>query len=124
VSRSPVTDLARAAEYIYRKMLIERLTGNPRITILPSTQITRVGVSSVEIRGADGATRELRADRVIVAQGRDPLVDMIAGIDPAIRVFVIGDSRRTGRIGNAVHDAYAALQMIAASHSRAGELAC
>lgn len=124
VSRSPVSDLARAAEYIYRKMLIERLTANPHITILPSTRITRVGEAMVEICGADGATRELPADRLIVAQGRDPLADMIEGIDPAIRVFVIGDSRRTGRIGNAVHDAYAALQMIAASHSRAGELAC
>ena len=124
VSRSPRGDLARAAEFVYRKMLIERLNANERVTILPSTRIIRIAEGFAELRGEDGQPRQCPADRVVIAQGRDPLADIVEGIDPKIQCFVIGDSHRTGRIGNAVHDAYAALKLIAASQSEVGELAC
>jgi len=125
VTRSSVHDLARAAEFVYRKMLIDRLKKNDQITIVVNTQIIRIDEQGADIVDQDGQASRIAADGVVIAQGRDPhsaLVDDV--LAAGIPCYVIGDSRKTGRIGNAVHDAYNALRSIAAEHVPPRELAC
>jgi len=126
ISRSSEADLARAAEFVYRKMLIERLAKNDRITIVPNTQIVRIDDQGAELMSQE--TRQIRrvtVDRIVVAQGRDPDYALVEEVLAAgIPCYTIGDSRRTGRIGNAVHDAYKAIRSIAAERLAPGELAC
>ena len=126
VSRSPMTALARVAEMVYRKMLILRLMANKAIDIVADTSITRIGADgTVELRGKDGAIRTIKADKVVIAQGRDPLDDMVAKLMAAgIETHVIGDSHKVGRVGNAVHDAYQALRSMTAKRIQPTELAC
>jgi len=125
VTRSSVNDLARAAEFVYRKMLIDRLKKNDQITILANTQIIRIDEQGADLVDQDGQASRITANGVVIAQGRDPhsaLVDDV--LAAGIPCYVIGDSRKTGRIGNAVHDAYNALRSIAAEHVPPRELAC
>ncbi|MFC3172673.1 FAD-dependent oxidoreductase [Novosphingobium bradum] len=126
VSRSPAASLARAAERIYRKMLLQRLAANPLITLVPDTTITQIAEDgTVTLVGKDGTSRTLAADRVIIAQGRDPADAMIGALMAAgIETQVVGDSHKVGRIGHAVHDAYHALRAMAAVRTRPTELAC
>jgi len=125
VTRSSEQDLARAAEFVYRKMLIDRLLKNDQISIIANARITRIDESGVDLLRQDGETLRIAAERVVIAQGRDPdsaLVDEI--LAAGIPCYVIGDSRNTGRIGNAVHDAYNAIRSIAAERVPPRELAC
>jgi pyruvate/2-oxoglutarate dehydrogenase complex dihydrolipoamide dehydrogenase (E3) component len=125
VTRSSVNDLARAAEFVYRKMLIDRLKKNDQITIMANTQIIRIDEQGADLVDQDGQASRITANGVVIAQGRDPhsaLVDDV--LAAGIPCYVIGDSRKTGRIGNAVHDAYNALRSIAAEHVPPRELAC
>jgi pyruvate/2-oxoglutarate dehydrogenase complex dihydrolipoamide dehydrogenase (E3) component len=126
VTRSSQADLARAAEFVYRKMLIERLAKNDQISIVPNTQIVRIDEQGAELMSVE--TRQIRhvaVDRVVVAQGRDPDYALVADVLAAgIPCYTIGDSRKTGRIGNAVHDAYRAIRSIAAERVVPRELAC
>ena len=63
--------------------------------------------------------------RIVLAQGRDPDFALVKDVLAAgIPCFTIGDSRRTGRIGNAVHDAHKAIRTIAAERVVPRELAC
>ena len=125
ISRSPVGSLARAAEMVYRKMLISRLVANRAIEMVPETLITRIRNGEVETQARDGTTRTIKADRVVIAQGRDPLDDMVAKVmAEGIECHVIGDSHKVGRVGNAVHDAYQALRAMTAQKIGATELAC
>lgn len=126
VSRSPMTALARAAENVYRKMLIYRLMGNDRIEIVADTHITDIAADgSVAMTGKDGEVRTVKADKVVIAQGRDPLDDMVAALMAAgVETHVIGDSHKVGRVGHAVHDAYHALQAMTAQRIAPTELAC
>jgi len=125
VTRSSSNDLARSAEFVYRKMLIDRLVKSDQITIVANAHITRIDEQGADIAHQDGKTSRIAADKVVIAQGRDPhsvLVDEV--LAAGIPCYVIGDSRKTGRIGNAVHDAYNALRSIAAERAPPRELAC
>ncbi len=125
ISRSPAATLARAAEFVYRRMLVSRITRNKDIEILTETTITRITDGEVELKTKDGETRTLKTDRVVIAQGRDPENEMAAKLMAAgIETHIIGDSHKVGRIGNAVHDAYQALRAMTAQKIEATELAC
>jgi 2,4-dienoyl-CoA reductase-like NADH-dependent reductase (Old Yellow Enzyme family)/thioredoxin reductase len=126
VSRSSEADLARAAEFVYRKVLIERLAKNDQITVVPNTHIVRIDEQGAELMSRE--TQQIRyvaVDRIVMAQGRDPDYALVEDVLAAgIPCYTIGDSRRTGRIGNAVHDAHNAIRSIAAERVVPRELAC
>lgn len=120
ISRSPADKLARSADWVYRMGLTQRLRENPLITIIDNSHVVSAGGGRVGLRNADGTDTEVAADLLMLAQGRksagslaDPLTD--AGIPCAL----VGDSRKMGRIGDAVHAGYRAVQSIAAEFAKA-----
>lgn len=125
ITRSSLKELARGAEMVYRKMLVSRLMQNKSITIIANTHITRIAEGEIEVRGADATISPLKADRVVIAQGRDPRDDMVSSIMAAgIECHVIGDSHQIGRVGHAVHGAYRAMLAMTAQSQTAREIAC
>jgi len=126
VSRSSEADLARAAEFVYRKVLIERLIKNEQITVVPNTHIVRIDEQGAELMSHETQQiRHVAVDRIVVAQGRDPDYALVEDVLAAgVPCYTIGDNRKTGRIGNAVHDAYKAIRSIAAERVVPRELAC
>jgi pyruvate/2-oxoglutarate dehydrogenase complex dihydrolipoamide dehydrogenase (E3) component len=126
VSRSPASQLARSAEMVYRSVLRKRLASSDRIRILDNTTITAIGADGrITVRGKDGSESALQADGVLIAQGRVPDQFLAAQLREAgIPTVAIGDARKGGRIGDAVHHAYAAVQALCSSAAPLKQLAC
>ncbi|MES2025652.1 MAG: FAD-dependent oxidoreductase [Pseudomonadota bacterium] len=129
VSRSPARHLARAAEMIYRSVLMRRLTDNPNIRIADNTTITAIAengdVSLQTTIGEQTTLTTVRASGVLIAQGRRPDVAMTQQLlDAGIPVTAIGDARKGGRIGDAVHHAYDAVHALCATQAKVKQLAC
>ncbi|KSQ24997.1 NADH:flavin oxidoreductase [Pseudomonas aeruginosa] len=126
VSRSPAEQLARSAEVIYRGVLKQRLLSNPRIRIQDNASIERIDADGgVLLRHQDGSSSELQTSAVLIAQGRRPDESLLRGLlEVKLPVTVIGDARRGGRIGDAVHDAYRAVHSLCASAAPLRPLAC
>lgn len=126
VSRSPAKKLARAAEMIYRGVLLQRLQENPLIRIVDNSHITQIGSDgAVTLMDDKGNASSLKVSRVLIAQGRQP--DSTLGLqlsEAHIPHVSIGDARRGGRIGDAVHDAYRTIQSICAAASNTEQLPC
>jgi len=111
VTRSPADKLARSAEFIYRTGLVLRIRNNPTITLLQNSRIARINGRTIWIEGEHAGA--LDADRVLIAQGRQSDPAFAAALsDAGISCTVIGDSRKVGRIGDAVHMAYKAVQSL------------
>ena len=124
VSRSPADKLARSADWVYRMGLLRRLQENPLITIVGDSHIRSVAEGSVRIETGD-LTREIAADRLLLAQGRRPADQLAQAVrDAGIAVSLVGDSRQVGRIGDAVHMAYRAVQALGAQYAPVAKLAC
>ncbi len=118
VTRSRTDQLARSAEAVYRLTLVRRLTAHERIEIVERHHILAAGRNSVTLADGDGATRTIPATRLLLAQGRDPnrdLAEML--VADGLSCFLIGDSRKGGRIGNAVQDGYQAMRGIVARYT-------
>lgn len=128
VSRSPASKLARSADWVYRGGLLRRLHANPNVEIVESTHIVAVfddGIVLEDRSGEKPSQRQVRVDRLLLAQGRQPddsLATQLA--DAGIAVSLIGDSRRVGRIGDAVHMAYRAVLALDAQYGSVESLAC
>ncbi len=124
VSRSPADKLARSADWVYRMGLLRRLHENPLITILDNSHVRSVANGKVRIDTGDTVT-ELNADRLLLAQGRRPADQLAEALGNAgITVSLVGDSRQVGRIGDAVHMAYRAVQGLSAQYAPVSKLAC
>lgn len=125
VTRSALADLARSAEMVYRSNLLGRLSAHPRIAILPHHHVVAIDDGRVRVRDADGATCDLAAAYVLLAQGRDPL-GALAGelIRLGIPTHLIGDGRKGGRIGDAVRDGYEAMRAIVARYGTVQPASC
>lgn len=125
VSRSPAEQLARSAEMIYRGVLMRRLLENPRIHIRDNASIERIDDGRVLLRHQDGSSSEVQASAVLIAQGRRPDESLLRSLLEAnLPVTVIGDARRGGRIGDAVHDAYRAVHSLCSGTAPLRPLAC
>ncbi len=126
VSRSTASKLARSAEMIYRGVLKKRLLENSRIRIIDNSDILRIEDNGlVHLQTKDGERSELRTSRVLIAQGRRPDDTLLRSLaQAAIPFAAIGDARQGGRIGDAVHDAYRAVQTLCASSVELHQLAC
>ena len=111
-TRSGASELARAAEPMYRRQLRGRLTNNPAIEILPqATLIDIQGSSLVFELGHEARAVEARA--LVMAQGRDSANGMAADLTVAgIPFALVGDAKVIGRIGDAVHDARRAVRKL------------
>lgn len=110
VTRSSAEQLARAAEPLYRKVLLRRLAANPRVTILSETHLVRIEPDVVIVESAAGGAT-IPASMVVMAQGRRSDDGLHRALEArGIRSVLIGDSRDIGRIGDAVHDANAAIR--------------
>ena len=60
-----------------------------------------------------------------MAQGRDPLRKIAEDLVAAgIACHVVGDSRQMGRIGDAVHSSYQAMNALVAEQASLQQLAC
>jgi 2,4-dienoyl-CoA reductase (NADPH2) len=110
VSRSDASLLARNAEPLYRMHLLARLKANPLIQILDHARLEAIdGDQAVLVRRDE--TLNQPAAAVLLAHGLAPdtgLADAIAHLD--IPVIRIGDAVQVARIGEAVRDAYRAVQ--------------
>jgi 2,4-dienoyl-CoA reductase-like NADH-dependent reductase (Old Yellow Enzyme family)/thioredoxin reductase len=113
VSRSPAAKLARSAEMIYRGVLLKRLNDNPLIRLLDNAHLDRIdenGAAQVRRNPNDEqpeTTDVIATNKIFIAQGRKPDATLATQLTQAdIRCVSIGDARRGGRIGDAVHDAY------------------
>lgn len=114
VTRSRAQELARSAEPLYRRQLRARLTNNEHIELIDLTRVIGLGADTVSVELSDGARREIDAVALVIAQGRDPAAGLSPGLSKArIRFAVVGDARGIGRIGDAVHDAHAAVRQLA-----------
>ncbi|MDB6052150.1 MAG: fadH [Pseudomonas sp.] len=126
VSRSPRSQLARSAEMIYRGVLKQRLFSNTSIRILDNSSIVRIHEDGrVELQHTAGERTELQTLGVLIAQGRSPDETLLNQLLEAhLPVTTIGDARRGGRIGDAVHDAYHAVLGLCATETPLQPLAC
>lgn len=107
VSRSSLKQLARSAEAIYRRHLVQKLRNNPRITIIPSATILRIENDGVQLRLADGSNASVQGAQVFTALGRDTGSLLTAELNAlGITTETIGDAERISRIGEAVNGAY------------------
>jgi 2,4-dienoyl-CoA reductase (NADPH2) len=125
VTRSRVDQLARAAEVVYRMNLVQRLHAHPRITIFEKHHVERIANGVVEIREEAGEAQSLTATRLLFAQGRDPnraLADAL--VAEGLSCFLIGDGRKGGRIGDAVHDGYNAMRGLVARYGQTMSVEC
>jgi len=125
VTRSGADRIARNAEPLYRQHVLARLKANPAIEILDHTRVTAAAADSLALVGPDGETRRQAASCLLLAHGLTPndgLADALAGLGPV--VVAIGDAHRVARIGEAVNDAYRAVQGLARSLTGAELIAC
>ena len=121
VSRSAAKQLARAAEMVYRGELLSRLAANPLITVADNSHIVAVEDGAVRVQTNDGVESRLPMDRLFMAQGRRPANELEAALtERGVFNTLIGDSAQPGRIGDAVHAAYRAVQGLAAEYSTVG----
>ncbi len=125
VSRSRSDQLARSAEIVYRTNLIQRLMAHDRIAVIEQHHVVRVGDGTVTIADVEGATRTIAATRMLLAQGRDPnreLADVL--VAQGLSCHLVGDSRKGGRIGDAVRDSYQAMRGIIARYATTDPVEC
>ena len=110
VSRSAASLLARNAEPLYRMHLLRRLRENSAIRIMDRTGLAAIDGDHVLLTREEERIAQPAA-AVLLAHGLVPdttLSDALGGIDvPTIR---IGDAVQVARIGEAVRDAYRAVQ--------------
>jgi len=128
ISRSPADKLARSADWVYRGGLLRRLHANPRVTIVDHTHVKAVGDEGIviETNGPGGPqARVIAADLLLLAQGRQPSNSLFDALErEGIVVNMIGDSKRVGRIGDAVHMAYRAVLALKAQYTPAVPAGC
>jgi NADPH-dependent 2,4-dienoyl-CoA reductase/sulfur reductase-like enzyme len=110
VSRSDASLLARNAEPLYRMHLLRRLKENSAIRILDRTDLAAIDGDHVVLsKGGEAIIQPATA--ILLAHGLVSDADLagsLAGLGaPVIR---IGDAAQVARIGEAVRDAYRAVQ--------------
>lgn len=106
---SSVTLLVRRDEFRASKILVDRVTNNPKVTILTNTAVDEIkgdsanGVTGLSLRDTkDGSTSELEASGVFIAIGYTPRTDFIEGqvkLDPDGYIVTEGASTQTSLAG-------------------------
>lgn len=113
VTRSRANELARSADQFYRGPLLRRIHANPLISVIDNCHVRAFSPDGVilERKGADDAANgPIKADKLILAQGRRPAQALHAELLAAgFAVSLVGDCSQVGRIGDAVQMAYQAV---------------
>lgn len=125
VTRSDAKFLARNAEVLYRIHLLQRLHANSAIRILDHTKLHAIDGEHVTLSSRDGALFDQPAAAILLAHGLAPdseLADALSGID--VPVIPIGDAAQVARIGEAVRDAYRAVQDLRRLVTQPEPIAC
>lgn len=121
VTRSRADQLARSAEHIYRGALLARLQENPLVTIAELSHVTAISDGKVTLKSEDGKEENIAAKRLFMAQGRQPANELESELHQRGMVCsAIGDAAQMGRIGDAVHAAYKAVQSLAGQYATIG----
>jgi 2,4-dienoyl-CoA reductase-like NADH-dependent reductase (Old Yellow Enzyme family)/thioredoxin reductase len=100
--------LAPDAEPIYREEVISKLEKDPNVKIWAGTKVVEVKEGSVVVE-REGKKQSLDADLVLFAVGACPLDRLAEDISremPALKLSVVGDSRRARSILEATREAY------------------
>ncbi|ATI80746.1 NADH:flavin oxidoreductase [Sphingobium yanoikuyae] len=124
VTRSDTKFLARNAEVLYRIHLLQRLHANDAIRILDHTTLHSIDGEHVTL-SREGLRFEQPAAAILLAHGLVPdtrLTDSLCGID--VPVIPIGDAAQVARIGEAVRDAYRAVQDLRRLITQPEPIAC
>ncbi len=112
VTRSPARRMARAAEFVYRRRLLQAIADNPLISVRDNTHLLSIGADTV-VLGTHEGEETVPARLVVLAQGRDPGSDLLAAAAARkIPARVIGDAAGIRRIGEAVNEAYLAVRHV------------
>ena len=107
--------------------MLQRLRNTPDITIIDNTAITKIDANG-DIQLHNSETEQLstrNVTRLFIAQGRHPALQLRSELMQAAIAFTsIGDAARSGRIGDAVHQAYNMAQGLCSSANNIDSLAC
>jgi 2,4-dienoyl-CoA reductase (NADPH2) len=124
VSRSNASFLARNAEPLYRMHLLQRLKANQMIRVADSAGLDAVGDDHVVLT-RDGQELVQPASALLLAHGLVPDTALADGLgDLDVPVISIGDAVQVARIGEAVRDAYRAVQDLRRLVSQPEAIAC
>lgn len=124
VSRSDKALLARNAEPLYRSSLLARLLENEALRILDRTTLEAIHDDEVLLWQGDRVIRQ-PATAVLLAHGLMPDTALAQAVeDLGIQTFSIGDAVKVARIGEAVRDAYRAVQSLQRLARRLEPIAC
>lgn len=95
------------ANYIgSRAMAIMGLLAKSGLSIEHGWRLVNVGNGSATFEKADGSEEKLRADTLIVCQGRTPSNDLVKALGrQAFEIQVVGDARQARSYANAIHEA-------------------
>jgi 2,4-dienoyl-CoA reductase-like NADH-dependent reductase (Old Yellow Enzyme family)/thioredoxin reductase len=92
---------------IPKQELLKRLN-NQNVTILTSTELMAVETGKVIVQTKDGAREELAADSVIFSTGAAPADSLAETLEGSVEeVYVVGDAKEPGNLGQALRDATA-----------------
>ena len=125
VTRSDRKFLARNAEVLYRYALLERLKENTAVRVLDHTKLTAIDGDHVMLEQTGRAPFAQPSAAILLAHGLvsdDELSQSLRGID--IPMISIGDAVQVARIGEAVRDAYRAVQGFGRSVKKWEAIAC
>ena len=89
-----------------RGMCVGAFLAMAGLTIEGGLTLTALGDGEATFTGADGTVQTLKADTVIIRQGRQPLDALAHALrGKVVTVQTLGDARKPRSYGNAIHEA-------------------
>ncbi|HVZ45509.1 MAG TPA: FAD-dependent oxidoreductase [Ramlibacter sp.] len=120
ITRSSQTELARNAERLYRKALLQRLAANSSIRVIDHATLTRVTQGEISLRRGE-SSEQIHVAHTLIAQGQRPVDGMLDELRAlGISIAVVGDAQSVRRIGDAVADAYDAVRSFSLAQAMPG----
>ncbi|MBZ1345483.1 MAG: FAD-dependent oxidoreductase, partial [Candidatus Nealsonbacteria bacterium] len=105
------SEIARDLELISKIALIKKggLLEKYGINVITNTSVTEIGKGEVVIKDKTGEQRNIRADSVVIAVGRKPLIseELISEAKKISQeVYVIGDAKGPRKVIDAIHEGF------------------
>jgi len=101
-------EMGRGMEAVGKALLFKRLAALPKVTLLTSTTVRRIGPDALELEKPDGTLRLPPVEAVLLAAGlrAAPVPDWIRPLVPELHV--VGDAKAPRDIESAVQEGYEA----------------
>jgi len=101
-------EMGRGMEGVGKALLFKRLSAMPKVSLLTSTTIRRIGAEALEVETPEGPKSLPPVDSVLLAAGlrAAPLPDFVRRLVP--EVHVVGDAKAPRDVESAVQDGYEA----------------